>query len=90
MRMVQLMYSTTVKQNSYFIGKLDGKADSWNEVKTIIPQDLACVRLALSPEFDAPQWNDIVQSIAPLENPVLPNKNDLATIRLYVWQYWCT
>ena len=63
-----------------FIGKLDGKADSWNEVKTIIPQDLACVRLALSPEFDAPQWNDIVQSIAPLENPVLPNKNDLATI----------
>lgn len=63
-----------------FIGKLDGKADSWNEVKTIIPQDLACVRLALSPEFDAPQWNDIVQSVAPLENPVLPNKNDLATI----------
>ena len=63
-----------------FIGKLDGKADSWNEVKTIIPQDLACVRLALSPEFDAPQWNDIVQSFAPLENPVLPNKNDLATI----------
>ena len=63
-----------------FIGKLDGKADSWNEVKTIIPQDLACVRLALSPEFDAPQWNDIVQSVAPLENPVLPKKNDLATI----------
>ena len=63
-----------------FIGKLDGKADSWNEVKTIIPPDLACVRLALSPEFDAPQWNDIVQSVAPLENPVLPNKNDLATI----------
>lgn len=63
-----------------FIGKLDGKADSWNEVNTIIPQDLACVRLALSPEFDAPQWNDIVQSVAPLENPVLPNKNDLATI----------
>ncbi|MFW1994971.1 AMP-binding protein [Acinetobacter guillouiae] len=63
-----------------FIGKLDGKTDSWNEVKTIIPQDLACVRLALSPEFDAPQWNDIVQSVAPLENPVLPNKNDLATI----------
>ena len=63
-----------------FIGKLDGKADSWNEVKTIIPQDLACVRLALSPEFDAPQWNDIVQSVAPLENLVLPNKNDLATI----------
>lgn len=63
-----------------FIGKLDGKADSWNEVKAIIPQDLACVRLALSPEFDAPQWNDIVQSVAPLENPILPNKNDLATI----------
>jgi len=63
-----------------FIGKLDGKADSWNEVKTIIPQDLVCVRLALSPEFDAPQWNDIVQSVAPLENPILPNKNDLATI----------
>ena len=32
-----------------FIGKLDGKADSWNEVKPVIPQDLPCITLNLSP-----------------------------------------
>lgn len=63
-----------------FIGKLDGKADSWNEVKPVIPQDLPCITLNLSPEYDAPSWNEIVQTTEPLQDLALPDKNTLATI----------
>ena len=62
------------------IGKLDGKTDSWNDVKDHIPAYLTCIRLALAPEFDAPKWDDIVKNTAPLEEPILPEPNQLATI----------
>lgn len=62
------------------IGKLDGKTDSWNDVKDHIPAHLTCIRLALAPEFDAPKWDDIVKNTAPLEEPILPEPNQLATI----------
>ena len=63
-----------------FIGKLDGKADSWNDVKKIIPENFPCVCLPLAPDYDAPKWNEIIQNVQPLVNPTLPNKDDLATI----------
>ena len=62
------------------IGKLDGKTDSWNDVKDHIPAYLTCIRLALAPEFDAPKWDDIVKNTAPLAEPTLPEPNQLATI----------
>ena len=62
------------------IGKLDGKTDSWNDVKDHIPAYLTCIRLALAPEFDAPKWDDIVKNTAPLAEPTLPKPNQLATI----------
>ena len=62
------------------IGKLDGKTDSWNDVKDHIPAYLTCIRLALAPEFDAPKWDDIVKNTAPLGEPILPEPNQLATI----------
>lgn len=62
------------------IGKLDGKTDSWNDVKDHIPAYLTCIRLALAPEFDAPKWDDIVKNTAPLAEPILPEPNQLATI----------
>ena len=62
------------------IGKLDGKTDSWNDVKDHIPAHLTCIRLALAPEFDAPKWDDIVKNTAPLAEPILPEPNQLATI----------
>lgn len=62
------------------IGKLDGKTDSWNDVKDHIPAHLTCIRLALAPEFDAPKWDDIVKNTAPLAEPTLPEPNQLATI----------
>lgn len=64
-----------------FIGKLDGKGDSWNEVSQIIPSDMPCIRLPLAPTYDAaPTWDSIVAETAPVQNPELPNKDDLATI----------
>lgn len=63
-----------------FIGKLDGVGDSWNEVKKIIPTDLPCVKLPLSPDFNAPTWDEIIAKTAPIGQPVLPQAKQLATI----------
>ncbi|NHB58249.1 AMP-binding protein [Acinetobacter sp. 194] len=63
-----------------FIGKLDGIGDSWNAVKTIIPAGMTCVKLPLSPDYDAPTWEKITATTEPLENPELPDPNRLATI----------
>ena len=63
-----------------FIGKLDGKTDSWNEVKDHIPTYINCIRLPLAPDHYAPQWDDIIRNTAPLEEPILPEPNQLATI----------
>lgn len=63
-----------------FIGKLDGIGDSWNEVKNIIPAGFPCLRLPLSPDYDAPKWDDVVAQHAPLDTIEFPNSTDLATI----------
>ncbi len=63
-----------------FIGKLDGKMDSWNEVKAIIPPDFPCIRLPMSPDCAAPLWDEIVAQTSPMQNPVLPQPDQLATI----------
>lgn len=63
-----------------FIGKLDGVGDSWNEVKKIIPTDLPCVKLPLSPDYNAPTWDEIIAKTSPIETPILPKAENLATI----------
>lgn len=63
-----------------FIGKLDGKADSWRQVKEIIPQDLPCICLPLAPTYAAPQWQQIIADTAPLQQINLPQVDDMATI----------
>lgn len=63
-----------------FIGKLDGKVDSWNQVKEIIPSDLTCIGLPLSPPFDCTSWDDVMRSTEPLHAYALPDPDDLATI----------
>lgn len=63
------------------IGKLDGVGDSWNEVKDIIPEDMPCIRLPMSPEFrDSPIWEELVAKTAPIEQPYLPEATEMATI----------
>lgn len=63
-----------------FIGKLDGKSDSWQQVRTIIPRDLPCIGLPLSPACEATPWQDIIRATAPMQNAVLPAPDALATI----------
>ncbi|MBC7750211.1 MAG: AMP-binding protein [Candidatus Saccharibacteria bacterium] len=64
-----------------FIGKLDGQSDSWYQVREVIPENLPCIRLPLSPEYQgAPQWDDLIRSVSPLEEVVLPDPTELASI----------
>ncbi len=64
-----------------FIGKLDGQTDSWYQVREIIPESLPCIRLPLAPEYQgAPLWEDLIQTVEPLENVVLPDPAAFASI----------
>ena len=62
------------------LGKLDGKADGWNDIEPHLPADLPLFSLPLSPRADAPQWADIVAGTAPLTEITLPEPDELATI----------
>lgn len=63
-----------------FIGKLDGKSDSWNQVKEVIPADMPCITLPLSPVFKGKSWQDIVRDTPALVNPVMPHPDDMASV----------
>ncbi|WP_303290476.1 AMP-binding protein [Marinobacter sp. SS5-14b] len=62
-----------------FLGKLDGTADGWNDIKGYIPAELPIISLPLSPRNDTPKWLDIVAGQSPAV-PTLPDPDDLATI----------
>lgn len=62
-----------------FLGKMDGTADGWNDIKGRIPDDLPVVSLPMSPRDDTPQWLDLVAQNDPAE-PSLPDPDSLATL----------
>ncbi|MGF2733624.1 AMP-binding protein [Marinobacter sp. DUT-1] len=62
-----------------FLGKMDGTADGWNDIKGSLPADLPIISLPLSPRDDTPKWLDIIAEQEPAE-PRLPDPDDLATI----------
>lgn len=62
-----------------FLGKLDGKADGWNDIKGHLPAELPIISLPMSPRDDTPKWLDIIASQAPAE-PIWPDPDNLATI----------
>ncbi|HNL37301.1 MAG TPA: AMP-binding protein, partial [Agitococcus sp.] len=64
------------------VGKMDGKADGWKEIKTVIPQGLPIIAAPLSPPelSSQPQWDDLVAKTEPLKNPTMPQLDDIATI----------
>lgn len=68
------------ESKALFIGKLDGIGDSWNDVKGILPPDMQCIKLPLSPDYDAPTWQEIIEKTAPIDQPYLPHADELATI----------
>lgn len=62
-----------------FLGKMDGTADGWNDIKLHLPEDLPVVSLPLSPRNDTPTWQGIIERQEP-ETPRWPDPDDLATI----------
>lgn len=67
-----------------FIGKLDGKSDTWFDVKEVISADLPCITLPMAPEFRGQEkdksWQEIVKNTTPVNDMKLPDANNLATI----------
>ncbi len=62
-----------------FLGKLDGTADGWNDIKGHIPDDLPLISLPLSPRDDTPTWAGLIADNEPAE-PKLPDPDALATL----------
>jgi long-chain acyl-CoA synthetase len=64
------------------VGKMDGKADGWKEIKDVIPKEMPIIAAPLSPPEikNQPQWDDIVAKTEPLKNPAMPQLDDIATI----------
>ncbi|HEY6644406.1 AMP-binding protein [Povalibacter sp.] len=62
------------------IGKLDGKADSWNEVRQIVPESLPLLRLPLASEGRGERWDDLLARYEPLPSIVQRDAEALATI----------
>ncbi|MDO6442695.1 MULTISPECIES: AMP-binding protein [unclassified Marinobacter] len=63
-----------------FLGKLDGTADGWNDIKGHLPSDLPIISLPMSPRNDTPKWLDIIAEYEPA-SPKLPDPDSLATIK---------
>lgn len=62
-----------------FLGKMDGKADGWHDIKGAIPADLPIISLPMSPRDDTPRWTEIVAKTEAAK-PCMPDPDDLATI----------
>ena len=64
------------------VGKMDGKADGWNEIRHIIPADLPIIATPLAPAelSTKPQWKQLIQTVAPLVELNLPTPDQVATI----------
>lgn len=65
-----------------FIGKLDGKSDTWNDFRSAIPDALPKITLPLSPSLSCERWDQIISQQAPLTDAELldPAPGELATI----------
>lgn len=64
------------------VGKMDGKADGWHEIKNIIPAELPIIATPLAPAelSKKAQWTDLIKSVPPLAQPTLPPLDQVATI----------
>jgi long-subunit acyl-CoA synthetase (AMP-forming) len=62
-----------------FLGKMDGTADGWNDIREVIPDGLPIISLPMSPLTGQPEWLDIIATSDPAE-PWQPQLDDLATM----------
>ncbi|MGH8504375.1 MAG: AMP-binding protein [Stenotrophobium sp.] len=63
-----------------FLGKLDGKTDTWNDVQRAIPKNLPMIGLPMSPLKEIPQWHDLIAAQAPIKRIDPRGADELATI----------
>ncbi|MBO9648104.1 MAG: AMP-binding protein [Variovorax sp.] len=63
-----------------FVGKVDGKGDSWNEVRSLVPPEVPMVGLPMSPGPLPALWDALMEQYEPLQEVHLPDPGDLATI----------
>ena len=59
----------------FFVGKLD----DFNKMKEGIPKEIDCITYPFYSE-DYPKWDDLIEDISPLEQSIIRDDNDLATI----------
>ncbi len=62
-----------------FLGKMDGTADGWNDIKDSIPDSLPIVSLPMSPLANTPKWVEIIAENESAE-PKQLGLDDLATM----------
>jgi len=56
-----------------------GKLDDFNKMKGGIPKEMDCITYPFYSE-DYPKWNDLVEGVSPLEESIVRDDNELATI----------
>tara|TARA_B000000532_G_scaffold243295_2_gene239104 strand:+ start:83 stop:1744 length:1662 start_codon:yes stop_codon:yes gene_type:complete len=56
-----------------------GKLDDFNKMKGGIPKEMDCITYPFYSE-DYPKWNDLLEGVSPLEESIVRNDNELATI----------
>ena len=56
-----------------------GKLDDFKKMKSGIPSDVNCVTYTFYSQ-DYPKWNDLIRDVSPLQENVIRDDNELATI----------
>jgi long-chain acyl-CoA synthetase len=59
---------------------LVGKLDEWNNMKGGIPSSIKTLALPDSPAKELPQWEIVLDNVAPLQENIKPNIDDIFTI----------
>lgn len=57
-----------------------GKLDDWDTMQPGVPDDMPCISFPLSPENDFPTWDNLVAENAPLQEDIVRDADELATL----------
>ncbi|MBM7063014.1 AMP-binding protein [Pseudomonas sp. UL073] len=63
-----------------FVGRLDGDAEGWRKLAAAVPADLPLINLPRSARSEGLRWEQVMARCEPLKSPVLPARDELATI----------
>ena len=57
-----------------------GKLDTWDEMKSGVPEDMPCIAFPLAPQVGLPAWDDIIAEHEPLTDDVVRERDEMAII----------